>query len=70
MARFSFWLGLTGLILGAVFGAMDLELLGGIVGGVIGCLSAALIGEVIDLVIAPFIGIKLIDVIVSGLHLV
>lgn len=53
MGRFSFWLGLTGLILGAVFGAIDLEMLGGIVGGAIGCFAGALVGEGLDLVIAP-----------------
>jgi hypothetical protein len=54
MGRFSFWLGLTGLLLGAVFGAIDLEMLGGIVGGVVGLFAGALIGEVLDLLLAPF----------------
>jgi hypothetical protein len=58
MGRFSFWLGLTGLILGAIFGAIDLETLGGIVGGAVGCFVGALVGEVIDLLIAPFFGGK------------
>jgi hypothetical protein len=58
MGRFSFWLGLTGLILGAVFGAIDLELLGGIVGGAVGLIAAALLGELIDLLVAPFRGGK------------
>ena len=58
MGRFSFWLGLTGLILGAVFGAIDLELLGGIVGAGIGCFAGALIGEALDLVVAPLLAGK------------
>ncbi len=58
MERFSFWLGLVGLILGAIFGAIDLETLGGIVGGIVGLFAGALIGEIIDLSIGPFIGEK------------
>jgi hypothetical protein len=58
MGRFSFWLGMTGLVLGAIFGAIDLEFLGAIVGGLVGGFAGALIGEVFDLIIGPFLGSK------------
>jgi hypothetical protein len=58
MKLFAFWLGLIGLIVGAIFGAIDLDFLGALVGALIGGLVGTLIGQALDLVIVPFFGDK------------
>jgi hypothetical protein len=58
MGRFSFWLGVTGLILGGIFGAIDLEFLGAVVGGAVGGFAGALVGEGLDLLISPLFGTR------------
>jgi len=58
MGRFTFWLGLMGLLIGAVFGAIDLEITGALVGGFLGALAGGVCGEVLDLLVAPLFGGK------------
>jgi len=53
---FAFWLGLIGSTTGAVFGAIDLDLLGGLVGAGVGGFVGTLVGQGLDLLIGPFLG--------------
>lgn len=58
MGRFTFWLGLMGLLIGAVFGAIDMEVTGALVGGFLGALAGGVCGEVLDLLVTPLFGDK------------
>src|SRR5262249_28825000 len=58
MGRFAFALGLVGVLIGAVFGAIDANLMGAVVGGFVLGLFAAVCGEILDLLITPLFGDK------------